>query len=167
MDETVFRSFFGSIPSAVAVVTAVDGDGVPQGFTCNALCAVSVDPPLLLVCADERSRTLPVLLAAGGFAVHLLADDGEELARVFASRSERKFDGVAWTPSEVAGGAPLLGYGVLATAECTLARALEAGDHRVLLGRMERVRVHPRRPVLYQRGVFTAWDGAAEPAARA
>jgi 3-hydroxy-9,10-secoandrosta-1,3,5(10)-triene-9,17-dione monooxygenase reductase component len=148
----------------VAVVTTVDPSGTPHGFTCNALSAVSPDPPLLLVCAAESSRTLPPLLATGAFVVHLLADDGEQVARTFASRSARKFDDLPWSPSEAAAGAPVLGKGVLAAAECTLVHAIGAGDHRILLGRMEQAQVRPRRPVLYQQGRFTAWDILAETA---
>ncbi|MEV7088433.1 flavin reductase family protein [Streptomyces sp. NPDC093085] len=156
-----FRAFFGSIPTAVAVVTTVGGDGKPRGFTCNAFSAISPDPPLLLVCADRNSRTLPALLRRRAFAVHLLADDGEPLARVFAGRSPDKFAGVEWLPGEAAHGVPILGRGVLAHAECSLLRSVPAGDHRLLIGRMETARVLPRRPVLYQGGAFRAWEGLA------
>ncbi|GAA1186361.1 hypothetical protein GCM10009654_49910 [Streptomyces hebeiensis] len=156
-----FREFFGSIPTAVAVVTTTGRDGEPRGFTCNAFSAISPDPPLLLVCADRNSRTLPSLLLRRAFAVHLLADDGEEIARIFAGRSQDKFAGLDWLPGEAVRGVPILGSGVLAYAECTLLRAVEAGDHQLLIGRMEAARVLPRRPVLYQGGSFRAWDGLA------
>ncbi|WP_043667125.1 flavin reductase family protein [Streptomyces xylophagus] len=157
-----FREFFGSIPTAVAVVTTVDSHGRPQGFTCNAFAAVSPQPPLLLVCVDGRSRSLPSLLSWRAFVLHLLADDGEETARVFASRAVDKFVGLPWFPSEVVREVPVLDRGVLAYAECTLDRVVEAGDHHVLIGRMEAVHLHPRRPVLYQRGTFRSWGGTAE-----
>ncbi|MDH6623537.1 flavin reductase (DIM6/NTAB) family NADH-FMN oxidoreductase RutF [Streptomyces sp. LBL] len=164
-----FRDFFGSVPTAVAVVTTVGPDGSPLGFTCNAFCAVSLDPALLLVSVDERSRTLPALLDSGIFALHLLAaEGGEELARTFAGRSDRKFDGVAWRRGESVPDCPVLLDGVLGHAECTLVRAVPAGDHQLLMGRMKQVRTHGKaRPLLYQRGAFAAWDTAvAEIAAR-
>ncbi|MFE3644751.1 flavin reductase family protein [Streptomyces sp. NPDC059169] len=82
MGPEAFRDFFGAVPTAVAVVTTVDHDDNPLGFTCGALCPVSLDPPLLPVSVDERSRTLPAVLDSGIFALRLLAaGGGEELAR--------------------------------------------------------------------------------------
>ncbi|MFD7817140.1 flavin reductase family protein [Streptomyces sp. NPDC059785] len=167
VETAEFRKFFGSIPTAVGVVTTVDRAGRPQGLTCNAFSAVSPAPPLLLVCVDRNSRTLPSLLARRAFVLHLLADDGEETARVFASGSDDKFSGLSWLPGEAVPGIPVLKKGVLAHAECTLERTVETGDHHLLIGRMKTVRVHPRRPVLYQRGSFRAWDGLAEEAVQA
>lgn len=167
-DPDTFRSFFGSVPTAVAVVTAVAPDGAPHGFTCNAFAAVSAEPPLLLVCASRASRTLPALLASGVFVVHLLADGGQELGRRFAGRSGHKFAGLRWRPSAVCAGAPVLAdESVLASAECAVVSAQEAGDHTILVGRMEAAQVHPRRPVLYQGGRFTPWRYADESVAQA
>ncbi|MFE1172286.1 flavin reductase family protein [Streptomyces sp. NPDC058773] len=167
-DTDSFRSFFGSVPTAVAVVTAAAPDGTPQGFTCNSFTAVSDDPPLLLVCASRVSRTLPSVLASGGFVLHLLADGGQELGRVFAGQSARKFDGLVWRPSPSCTGAPLLDDDrILASAECTVVHTQNAGDHTVLVGRMEATRVHPRRPVLYQQGTFTPWQRSVEAAVQA
>ncbi|GGT68488.1 hypothetical protein GCM10010272_09270 [Streptomyces lateritius] len=160
VEPEAFRDFFGSVPTAVAVVTTVGADGRPLGFTCNAFSAVSLDPALLLVCVDERSRTLPALLGSEVFALHLLAaEGGEELARTFAGRSDRKFDGLAWRHGESVPGSPVLREGVLAHAECALESSVRAGDHRLLIGRMERVLVREEaRPLLYRRGAFTAWE---------
>jgi len=167
LDPAEFREFFGSIPTAVAVVTTVDPEGRPQGFTCNAFAAISPRPALLLISVDRTSRTLPSLLSRRSFVLHLLADDGEETAQVFASRAADKFAGLSWLPGEVSRDVPVLEKGVLAYAECTLDRTVEAGDHQLLIARVEAVRVHPRRPVLYQRGAFRAWDGLAEKAVQA
>ncbi|MET9255020.1 flavin reductase family protein [Streptomyces sp. NPDC048182] len=156
VDTATFRSLFGSFPTAVTVVTAVDAEGVPRGFTCNAISAVSAEPPLLLVCADRRSQTLPALLHARSFVVNVLAEGAEETALVFAGRSERKFAGLAWRPSALAGGAPVLD-GALAHAECVVTQVLEAGDHWVFIARVEGAECFARRPVLYHRGTFSVW----------
>ncbi|MGW3290688.1 flavin reductase family protein [Streptomyces sp. NPDC001002] len=140
-------------------MTTLDGGGAPQGFTCTAVTAVSVEPPLLLVCVGRQARTLPGLVASGVFVVNVLADGGQETARVFASRSDRKFAGVPWLPSVVAGGAPVLLEGVLARAECVVVRTVEAGDHRIVIGRVDTIEVLPGSPVLYQQGEFGVWEG--------
>lgn len=158
-----FRAFFGSVPTAVAVVTAATEEGQPQGFTCNSFTAVSAAPPLLLVCADQRSRTLPTMLSAGAFVIHLLADGGEELGRRFAGSGADKFVGLRWRPASTVGGAPVIeDDAVLAWAECTLTDAVRTGDHNILVGTMEAAMVRPRHPVLYQRGVFSPWHVPCE-----
>ncbi|WP_037842496.1 flavin reductase family protein [Streptomyces sp. NRRL F-5126] len=157
MDRDGFRSFFGAFPTAVAVVTTLDGAGEPRGFTCNALSAVSMDPPLLLVCVDRRSRTLPALAATGAFVVNVLAEGADEVAMAFAGKSPRKFDAVRWTPSLLAGGAPVLSGGCLGQAECVTVRSFDAGDHRILIGRMENVTTFPVRPLLYHNRAFSVF----------
>ncbi|MGW2746939.1 flavin reductase family protein [Streptomyces sp. NPDC001450] len=154
-----FRAFFGSFPTSVSIVTTVDTDGTPRGFTCSAVTSVSVDPPLLLVCLDRSARSLSPLLSAGAFVVNVLADGAQDVARAFASRSERKFAGVRWQPSAAAGGAPVLSELAVGYAECTVTRSLQAGDHWIVIGRVEGTEVFSRPPVLYQRGVFGVWPG--------
>lgn len=155
------RRLFGAIPAAVSIVTTVDGRGVPYGFTANTLSAVSVDPALLSVCVQKGSRTLRAIGASGVFAVNVLADGGQRAARLFASRSEHQFDKVRWSPATIATGAPLLEDVALAHAECVVERFIEAGDHWLVIGQLERVDVTARAPLLYQRGVFAAWSGMA------
>ncbi|NGO70279.1 flavin reductase family protein [Streptomyces boncukensis] len=156
-----FRAVFGSFPTAVSIVTTVDPGGEPKGFTCNAVSAVSADPPLLLVCVDKRSRTLPALASSGAFVLHMLADGGQDNARLFASRAEQKFTGVRWRPSAVADGAPVLLDGVLARAECVVVQQVEAGDHWILIARVDGAAVPADTPVLYHRGIFETWRSPA------
>ncbi|MFF7129066.1 MULTISPECIES: flavin reductase family protein [unclassified Streptomyces] len=161
MDAQLFREFFGSFPTAVSVVTAVDADGEPRGFTCSAITAVSAEPPMLLVCVDKRSQTLRALRSAGAFVVNMLAADGQEAARVFAGRSDRKFTHVRWRPAHVAAGAPVLLDGAYAHAECSVVRTVEAGDHWIFIATVDHCEVSSRPPLLHQRGTFHAWPARA------
>ncbi|MCD0486340.1 flavin reductase family protein [Streptacidiphilus sp. ASG 303] len=162
VEPEAFRELFGSFPTAVSVVTTLDAEGRPRGFTCSALTSVSADPPLLLVCVDRRSQTLPAMAATGAFAVHVLAEGGERTAQRFAGRSGDRFAGLDWEPSALAGGVPLLEGPVLGRAECRTVRTVEAGDHRIVIGRVEGARVFPRRPLLHRRGAYGVWHGAGE-----
>ena len=87
-----FRWAIGHFATGVAVVTCSGPEG-PAGLTTNAVCSLSLDPALLLVCFDNGSRTLPAIEAAGRFAVNVLRSDQEELAAVFASKrlAQEKF----------------------------------------------------------------------------
>lgn len=144
-----FRALFGSVPACVAIVTTLDRHGEPRGLTCTAVSAVSLDPPLLLVCVDRCSRTLGPLLAHGAFVVNVLAERGRAACEVFAGRSDDKFGGLTWRPSRSARGAPVLGEITAAHAECVTVRTLPAGDHVIVIGRVDGAAVRPRRPLLY------------------
>ena len=127
-----FFAIMSAFPTGVAVVTTLDSDGEPRGLTTNALCSVSAEPPLLLVCVDKESRTLPALLHSRRFVVNFLAERRDELARLFASKTDDKFAAVNWEPG--LGGMPCLREDSLAYAECETEQELEAGDHVIVTG---------------------------------
>ena len=135
VDRDTFVEIMASYPAGVAVVTTLDTDGTPRGLTTTAVSSVSAEPPLLLVCVDLTSRTLPALRAGGRFVVNFLREGRSELARLFASKAEDKFAGVEWRPS--ATGMPVLEADALAWAECVTVHEIEPGDHVVLLGQVE------------------------------
>ena len=164
VSSATFRDLFGSFPTAVAVVTTVGADGAPRGFTCNAFSAISAEPPLLLVCADHRSRTLHAVRSSQGFVMHILGDGGQEVSESFAWRSGDKFAGLAWRPSPIANGAPVLLENIRAYAECTVERIVEAGDHDLVIGHVGNAEVLPPDPLLYQRRTYTVWPGVPAPA---
>ena len=74
-------------PTGVAVVTTTDLSGRPHGFTCSALCSVTVTPPTLLVCANLHGAFLAALLERGLFAVNLLAESAIPTATRFSAAS--------------------------------------------------------------------------------
>src|SRR5579872_4412007 len=123
-----------SFPSGVVVLTAFGDDGGPRGLTVSAFCAVSLEPPLALVCIDKTSNTLPAVQHTGGFTANILAAGREAIARRMATKLTDKFDGVRWrSPSSRIGG-PILYEDTAAYAVCTLRDTIEAGDHWILIG---------------------------------
>jgi flavin reductase (DIM6/NTAB) family NADH-FMN oxidoreductase RutF len=158
------RELLGLRASAVAIVTARAGERV-HGMTVTAYAEVSLEPPLVLVCADQSSDTHPVIAAGGVFALNLLSDGQAELSNRFASKQheDRRFEGIAWETA--ATGAPIL-PDVLGALDCRVVTSHPAGDHVIYVGRVEAVRAFPdREPLLYQRGsygVFRSWDGGLE-----
>lgn len=154
VDGGTFRRVMGSFASGVSVVTTLDDQGKPRGFTCSALCSVSSSPPLLLSCVSSLSGTMLAIVDRGRFVVNILAARGQEISGLFASRgSDGKFDQVAWSPGEVTG-MPLLAETV-AHAECELSGCVEAGDHTLLLGRIVGGDAAPElAPLTYWRGDY-------------
>src|SRR5690606_2211908 len=86
VDYELFRGVAGAFPTGVTIVTTLGRDGVPRGLTSNAVCSVSADPPLILVCVDKKSQTLPYLQESGTFVVNFLAAGRAELSNRFASK---------------------------------------------------------------------------------
>ena len=144
-----------SFPAGVVVVTANGADGRPRGLTVSAFCPVSLEPPLLLVCIDRSSNTLPAIQSSGGFTVNILAAGRQELARHMATKRDEKFDSVTWVAAGVPEGGPILIDDVAAHAVCTVERAVEAGDHWVFFGRvMAGGAVEGQIPLVYHRRAF-------------
>src|ERR671938_1447474 len=96
IDPELFREVFGRFATGVAVVTG-SGPAGAGGMTANALCSLSLDPLLALVCFENEARTLPIVREAGRFGVNILSAEQQELAGVFASKlpERQKLDGVA------------------------------------------------------------------------
>lgn len=135
VDRERFVSIMSAFPTGVAIVTTLEPDGTPRGLTTNAVTSVSADPPLLLVCVDRNSRTLPALVHSKRFVVNFMRDDCADVCALFASKADDKFAHVAWTPG--LGGVPILHEGAIAHAECTTHDELEIGDHVVVTGLVE------------------------------
>jgi len=130
-----FVAIMAAFPTGVAIVTAVDVDGTPRGLTTNAVTSVSLVPPILLVCLDLSSRTLPAVRHSGRFVVNFMSANCEAVCRKFASKDDDKFDHVRWERGRE--GVPVLVGHAVAFAECLVRDDLEVGDHAVLTGLVE------------------------------
>jgi len=158
IDGELFREIMSTFPSGVAIVTATEEGGKPRGLTVSAFCPVSLDPPLVLVCIDKASNSLAAITRSGGFTVNLLASGREELARRYASKAEDKFEGVATRPPKIAEAGPILADDYVAYAACSVHSSVEAGDHIIVVGRVEEGEHRAGVvPLMYGRRVFTDW----------
>ncbi len=148
-----FRDVMGRFATGVTVVTVATPDG-PLGMTANAVCSLSLEPLLLLVCFDNAARTLPPVRAAGRFGVNVLAAGQEDLARLFASkRPEReKFAGVAHSVHD---GIPVIDS-ALAWVGCRLERLVPGGDHVIGIGAVEAAEAGTGEPLIWYRGGYRA-----------
>jgi 3-hydroxy-9,10-secoandrosta-1,3,5(10)-triene-9,17-dione monooxygenase reductase component len=129
LDASRLRSLMSHWATGVSVIMSRDEHG-PRGSTVNAVNALSLDPPRLLVCFDTSSRTLAAVRASGRFAVNVLRAEDESMSRRFAGKSDDKFPGLALR--DVCG-APVLAE-VLAWIVCGVREELSRGDHVVILG---------------------------------
>lgn len=155
--QELFREVFGRFATGVAVITSV-GPAGPGGMTANALCSVSLDPLLVLVCFENDARTLPIVREAGRFAVNLLSAEQERLAGVFASKlpEAEKLDGVEHHFED---GMPII-KGILAWAICDLRDLIAGGDHTIAIGEATALGLGQGRPLLWFGGRYHAWPGS-------
>jgi len=152
IDAHTMRHIMGCFPTGVTVVTARDAKGKPFGLTVNSLTSVSLDPPLILVCIDRGASSHDPLVSASSFAVSVLSDEQVSVARRFASEpSDGRFEGIGWR--QVASGDPVVD-GATAWLSCTRESVYGAGDHSIVLGRVEAAGESAVGALAFYRGNF-------------
>ena len=153
MAEAAYRDAMARLASGVCVVTTRDLVGRDCGITVTAFSAVSLRPPLVLVCVRQHSFVADALSVADGWAVNLLAEDQLGLAR-YASRHHRPGDTDDFGPWPTRRGAvsdALVFTDAVAAVECLPNDLVEAGDHTIAIGHVVTAssRSTEARPLLY------------------
>ena len=151
VNSRALRDAFGAFMTGVTVVTTMDAEGIPRGFTANSFTSVSLEPPLLLVCIAKASRSLQTFTCAESFAVNVLADDQREISTTFARPGQNRFSGLRYGPART--GAPILD-GVAGWFDCTRHQVVEAGDHVILIGCVEDFGACDKGGLGYSRGGY-------------
>src|SRR5947199_10194250 len=136
IEKGFFRQVMGQFATGVTIVTTC-GQGKPAGITVNAFCSVSLDPPLVLVCIDLISHTLPAIRESGSFAVNILTDEQEYLSRCFAGSTQERYEHFCHTDFHTAAtGAPIIDDS-LAFIDARVVAEYPGGDHVSVLGQVE------------------------------
>jgi flavin reductase (DIM6/NTAB) family NADH-FMN oxidoreductase RutF len=151
--QRAYRDTIGHFASGVTIVTSSGPDG-PAGLTTNAVASLSLEPLLLLVCFELRSRTLAVVRQSERFAVNILPAGESDLAAVFASKrvAREKFESVTHAESH---GVPVLDA-ALAWLVCDLRELHPGGDHVIGIGEVIGMNVgDERQPLVWYRGGYT------------
>jgi flavin reductase (DIM6/NTAB) family NADH-FMN oxidoreductase RutF len=151
-----FRDLMAGVCAPVTIVTALRGSQ-PHGATVSAVAALSLDPPMITVALDRRSGLLACISRAGRFGVNVLAQGQDDLARTFASRDADRFGTAEWYLDH---GLPRLAAAASWIA-CELDRAVEGGDHMLLLGQVTRASRTDSAPLVYSHRVFGTHSGFA------
>jgi flavin reductase (DIM6/NTAB) family NADH-FMN oxidoreductase RutF len=157
------RRALGTFATGVTVVTSMDGEGVPRGFTANSFASVSLDPPLLLVCLAKTAASCPVFLAADSYAVNILSEDQKGVSATFSSPVADRFSRVDWSRGDT--GSPIFA-GAAAWFDCRMHEVVDAGDHFILIGRIVAFDYAASSPLGYCRGAYVSF-GLAREAVRA
>lgn len=138
-DARTLRNAFGCFPSGVTAICAMI-DGEPEGMAASSFVAVSLDPALVLVCIQNSSTTWVKLRSAPRIGVSILGEDHDRACSQLAAKSGNRFEGLAWASTE--GGAVLL-EGAAVSLDCSIVQEIAAGDHQLVLLRIEQLEFQP------------------------
>ena len=143
------RRTLGMFATGVTVITTLKGDQV-HGMTANAFMSVSLEPPLVLISVDRRTRMCRILHEGMHYGVSVLCATQSSLSDRFAGRTgenlpEPRFSVVHDTP---------LVDGALAHFVARVEKSYWGGDHSLFLGRVEYARQNPGTPLLFHGGRY-------------
>jgi len=146
-----FRELLGRFATGVAILTMRTADGRPLGMTANAVAAVSLEPPLVLVCVERTREMHDPLRRAPHFALSILAEDQEPLSRRFAEDHPDRFAGLTLLagPHELS-----LLPDAVAHIICATREVIPAGDHTIFIGLVVGGDGTDRRPLTYFRSRY-------------
>ncbi|MCZ6720018.1 MAG: flavin reductase family protein [Proteobacteria bacterium] len=158
-----FKRAMRSLVSGVTIVTTGRGDS-RKGLVASAVCSVSVDPPLLLVCVNKEASSHDPLLANGCFCVNVLGRSHAELVRPFSRQSaaHERFTRGRW--ETLVTGSPALAEAP-ANFDCRIRDSMSAATHTIILGEVQAIRMNAgREPLVYgfgSLGHYTPLPGEA------
>jgi flavin reductase ActVB len=135
-DPARFKEAMARLPGGVVIVTTLCEQGRPYGFTASSFSSVSMDPQLVVVSLAKSAECFPHFEVAGEFAVSLLREGHEDVAKAFATRGAPKFagDGFRMAPN----GIPVIAD-ACASLLCETREVVTCGDHVLIVGEVGHV----------------------------
>ena len=150
IDPRDLRDCCGRFATGVTVITTRSDEG-DHGMTASAFMSVSLDPPLISISLDRRSKMLGRVLAARRFAVNILTETMRTHALHFAGRPDETLTDLF---VEHHHDLPVL-RDAAAVIVADLDKQVEAGDHVLLIGHVRHLDRDPTaQPLVYHAGQF-------------
>ena len=151
LDAPSLKAAFRCFPSGVTALCALV-DGQPVGMAVSSFTSVSLDPPLVSVCIQNSSSTWPILKTAERLGVSILGSDQHGAGHKLAAKTADRFQDIAWEASTA--GAVFVSNAALHLA-CSIHKSIEAGDHEIVLLRLQNLRINPDvEPLVFHRSRF-------------
>jgi 3-hydroxy-9,10-secoandrosta-1,3,5(10)-triene-9,17-dione monooxygenase reductase component len=158
VSSAAMRETLSRFATGVTIVTAATEFG-PAGFTCQSFSALSLEPPLVLLCPAKTSTSWRKIAGAKRFSVSVLGKDHEDLCRDFAVSGGNKFAERSWEVSERTE-APIIS-GAVAVIDCQIEEEHDTGDHTVVIARVLGLSHGETEPLLFFRRQFRQLSNAA------
>jgi flavin reductase (DIM6/NTAB) family NADH-FMN oxidoreductase RutF len=155
MSKELFRQAWGKFATGVSVVTTLQEDGKVHYMTANALCSVSLEPFLVLLCLDHLRNTHRYAALYRRFGINILTEGQAAVATRYA--------GGEWQQGELpAGGLHFMPNGTaalndaLACMACRVVAEHQAGDHTIFVAEVEEIEVKPGMPLIFYEGQYAS-----------
>jgi 3-hydroxy-9,10-secoandrosta-1,3,5(10)-triene-9,17-dione monooxygenase reductase component len=154
--SNLYRTIMGRVAGGVSVILS----GSPAalvGMTVNSLVSVSLDPLLILFCARLHSTTAGAIIENGRFSVNILSQEQQLISRHFAGRRAET------TAFDLCGEDDHVWIkGTVGTFLCAVDDVHRAGDHNIIVGRIDRIIDNPSRPspLIYHEGLYRSLEPA-------
>lgn len=153
-----FRHGIRHLTRGVAVLTTSDDHGERYGVTTTGVCALSMEPPTLVVCVRRRSTLGTQLPRTRRFCVNVLSWRQRGIAEVFAGRrgvAVDRFKHGDWTTG--ATGSPVLAQ-ALAAFECDVDLLYGYPNHLIVVGSVRQVEQAAEQddPLVYASGQLSS-----------
>ncbi|MBI2879176.1 MAG: flavin reductase family protein [Candidatus Rokubacteria bacterium] len=159
----------GSLPTGVTVISFADDEDRPVGMTANAVCSVSLTPPLVLACLNRSSRAWAMIERRGRFGINILGEGQRAIAEHCARPGQDKRLDPRWLERGLEPGTPAALAGALGYLDCAVDAAHPAGTHAIVVGRVRGILVEGGggAPLAYFRGAYRQLDPSPESRAEA
>lgn len=156
VDALTFRAAMKKVATPVTIIATGTGD-LRHGITASAVCSLSDQPPMVLVCVNLNSTILPHIRANRSFSANFLDEEQSALAQHFAGMTKvygpERFQFGNWR--SLATGSPVL-EDALTVFDCSLECEYESPTHAVLVGRVEAImQDRTSRALVYAGGQFS------------
>ena len=147
-----FKNGMRRLSGAVSIITTLN-EGVPSGMTATAVCSLTADPPMLLVCVNKVATSHGPIKRSGRFTVNVLSADDIVVAQRFCvGDMDARFRVGEWARLS-SGGLALCT--ALVTFDCVLMNGIPIETHSIFIGRVEEVVIRPERsPLVYINGQY-------------
>ena len=147
------RAALARFATGVTIITAYNDDRSYFGMTVNSFTSLSLAPPLVMWSIDQGSSLYNPFQYVNKFAVNVLSESQEAHCMQFASKSEDRFSGIELGIDSNCG--PHI-KGALSIFDCVVEQRHDAGDHQIIIGRVESLSYQDGRPLIFYAGELTA-----------
>ena len=156
--EEQLRRAWGTFATGVTIITTTRENECVHRMTANALCSVSLDPPLLLLCVGHQRHTYEHLKRSGRFGINILPLGEEEAATRYAMSGDEEEDWDTTGLRFLESGTAAL-EGALTFMDCRVVSEHVAGDHSIFVAEVEHLETRSGAPLLFFEGRYAALEG--------
>jgi flavin reductase (DIM6/NTAB) family NADH-FMN oxidoreductase RutF len=157
MSADLFVAGMRKVAGAVSVITTTGNDGQRRGLTATAVCSLSAEPPSLIACVNRKTWVAQFVPDSGVFAVNVLSQAQETIARTFAGltelAAEDRFSVGEWETRTT--GVPIA-KGAVAAFECRLEKIVDHTTHVILIGQVVGTVLGDGHSLVYLDGSFSS-----------